>query len=75
MSNRINTTDPRLIRQRWIEIGGTVEPVRRTGELRWRHPALPKSVRANGRRHDIPAVILCLLNKLIQTGGHQTMRS
>lgn len=65
MSKRIHTTNPRKVRRLWEEQGGYVLPVRRTGELRWGHPAYVTTILANGRRNDIPAVILCRLNKLL----------
>ncbi len=60
----IHTTNPRKARQLWEEAGGRVTNVRRTGELRWTHPSFVASVRTNGRRNDVPTVILCLLNRL-----------
>lgn len=63
---RITTTDPRKIRVLWETCGGTVLAVRRTGEERWAHPAFKDTVRANGRRNDIPAIILCRLNHLVR---------
>ena len=74
MIKRVNTTDPRKIRRLWKECGGTVSSVRRTGEERWMHPAFETSVRSNGRRNDIPAVILCRLNHIIHhVGGTREM--
>jgi hypothetical protein len=35
MANRLNTTDPRRVRKLWEELGGSVLPVRKTGEVRW----------------------------------------
>ena len=64
---RVDTHNPRTIRRLWQERGGQVEAVRRTGEERWTHPAFEGTVRANARRHDIPAVILCRLNHLLLT--------
>lgn len=39
------------------ELGVEVTNVRRTGELRFRHPALTTSVRVNGRRKDAPRAL------------------
>lgn len=36
------------------ELGGEVTCVRRTGEVRYRHPLIRKTVRADGRRRDAP---------------------
>jgi len=47
------------VRRLWQERGSQIEAVRRTGEERWTHPAFEGTVRANARRHDVPAIILC----------------
>lgn len=39
------------------EIGIAVNPVRRTGELRFSHPAMNNTVRVNGRRKDSPRAL------------------
>lgn len=66
---RVDTHDPRKIRRLWMKCGGEVHHVRRTGEERWVHPAFDGTVRVNSRRHDIPAVVLCRLNHLLQDGA------
>jgi hypothetical protein len=38
-------------------LGITIEPVRRTGELRFSHPRIPRRPRVNGRRKDSPRVV------------------
>jgi hypothetical protein len=63
-SPRIHTSDKRLIKKFWIDLGGTIDRVRRTGEVRYIHPTIKKSFRVNDRRTDVPAVIICLINKL-----------
>lgn len=35
-----------------LELGGSISPRRRTGEVLYRHPLVPGSVRGNGRRKD-----------------------
>ena len=35
-----------------VELGGTIEYPRRTGEAIYRHPCLPRPVRVNNRRKD-----------------------
>ena len=64
MCARIHTTNPRKARQLWEKAGGHVDHVRNTGEFRWTRPFFVTSVRTNGRRNDVPAVILCRLNRL-----------
>lgn len=54
--------------RRWLDLGGQVLPVRRTGEVRYVHPAFPASIRANGRRHDAPAILLCRIGQLLRQG-------
>lgn len=65
MNTHIHTTNPRLVRRLWNELGGTIKPVRGTGELRYHHPAFAASIRANSRRTDVPAILLCRINKLL----------
>jgi hypothetical protein len=74
MTRRIYSTDPRKVRALWEAFGGHVLQVRRTGELRWVHPAFESSVRANARRNDIPAAVLCRLNHLIGDGGKRELQ-
>jgi hypothetical protein len=45
-------------------LGGAVERKRRTGELRVRHPRLPKPVVVNCRRKDSPRALTVALRKL-----------
>lgn len=35
MIPHIHTTNPRHAKQLWYDLGGTIEPVRRTGEVRF----------------------------------------
>lgn len=65
MNRRIHTSDIRQAQRLWHELGGTAHPVRGTGEMRYRHPAFENSIRANSRRSDVPAVLLCRINKLL----------
>jgi negative regulator of sigma E activity len=48
-------------------LGGEMIPVRRTGEMRYIHPAFQKTIRANDRRTDVPAVLLSRINQLLRT--------
>jgi hypothetical protein len=66
--SRIHTSDHRRARTLWIRAGGTIEPVRRTGEVRYRHPFFTKVLTINGRRADTPAVVLHYLNSLVRAG-------
>ena len=69
MIPHIHTSNPRYAKQLWHDLGGTIEPVRRTGEVRYLHPKFPSSIRANDRRSDVPAVLLCRINKLLRRKG------
>lgn len=50
----------------WRAAGGSVEPVRRTGELCFRHPAAGRRLRVNGRRKDAPRLLTSLLRQVMQ---------
>jgi hypothetical protein len=47
-------------------MGASVEAPRRTGEIRLRHPLMPKPVLANGRRKDAPRAMTGWLRQLEQ---------
>lgn len=64
MSKSLHTESRRRFRAAWIEAGGTVEDVRRTGEERYRHPLCAHPIRANKRRKDVPAKLLSCLNSI-----------
>lgn len=66
MNSPVHTSDARHFRHLWLSLGGWVEPVRRTGESRYGHGSLAHTIRVNGRRHDVPAVLLTKLNQLIR---------
>lgn len=65
MAAHIHTTNPRQARRLWEDLGGTVTKVRRTGEERWTHPEYPSTIRANCRRNDVPAAIICRINQIL----------
>lgn len=67
MSNAICTSDPRHFKRLWLNIGGSIRSVRRTGEVRYDHPLFPDPIRANDRHHDVPAVLLSRLNQATST--------
>lgn len=70
MSNRhrIHTSDHRAAQALWVRAGGNIKAVRRTGEIRYRHPSFMIALTVNGRRSDTPAIVLCHLNKLACAG-------
>lgn len=64
----VHTSDARLFKRMWLAHGGTIVAVRRTGEARYSHPKFERTVRANDRRKDVPAVLLSRLNELRRAG-------
>ncbi len=60
----LHTSDIYKVERAWLLLGGRIESVRRTGETRYRHDALAKPLRVNGRRNDVPAKLLTLLNRI-----------
>lgn len=60
----LHTSDARHADQTWILLGGRIEAIRRTGEKRYRHDLIERPLRTNGRRHDVPAKLLTLINRL-----------
>ena len=66
MNSHVHTSNPRYAKRLWTELGGSIEAVRRTGEVRYRHPFFQGTIRANDRRSDVPAVLLCRINKLLR---------
>lgn len=63
-TNPIHISDIHRADQIWLLLGGRIENIRRTGETRYRHDALPRPLRVNGRRNDVPAKLLTLLNRI-----------
>jgi hypothetical protein len=61
--NGMNLREARAIARR---LGASVEEPRRTGEIRLRHPLMPKPVLANGRRKDAPRAMTGWLRQLEQ---------
>jgi hypothetical protein len=59
-----HTSDIRKVERMWLLQGGRIENVRRTGEVRYTHDSLLKPLRANGRRLDVPAKLLTVLNRV-----------
>jgi hypothetical protein len=45
--------------------GVRVEAVRRTGEIRFRHPTRPRTVRCNGRRKDASRAVVAFLRQVL----------
>ena len=66
MNNPIHTSDARHAKRIWLLLGGDMIRIRGTGEMRYVHQEFNKSVRANDRRNDVPAVLLSRINQLIR---------
>jgi hypothetical protein len=47
-------------------LGCEVQPVDGTGETRFSHPNIKKSVRVDGRRKDAPRALTAWLNRVIR---------
>lgn len=62
MSGRDNL---RIARRLWIQHGGDVEDVRRTGEERYIHPREHKPITVNKRRKDTPRKLLTALRRIM----------
>ncbi len=55
----------RHARKLWIQCGGSVEDVRRTGEERYSHPRLSRPITVNKRRHDTPRKLLSAFRQIM----------
>jgi hypothetical protein len=55
-----------MFKRLWIQFGGLIVEVRGTGEVRYIQPLRPHCVRANDRRHDVPAVLISRINQIIK---------
>jgi hypothetical protein len=62
----VHTSDARHANQVWLLLGGRIEPIRRTGENSYTHPLIERPLRTNGRRHDVPAKLLTLINRVMK---------
>lgn len=67
MNHAVHTSDARKAKKIWAMLGGQMITVRRTGEMRYVHSTFLDTVRANDRRHDVPAVLLSRINQLLRT--------
>lgn len=63
-SMAVHTSSVRHADDIWLMMGGHIEPIRRTGELRYSHAWLERPLRVNGRRHDVPAKLLTFINRI-----------
>ena len=75
MNQPIHTSDARHFKRLWLAQGGTIESVRRTGEVRYAHASFTRTVRANDRRKDVPAVLLSRLNELLRLTTPRSLTS
>lgn len=62
----LHTTNRRKAEKIWSMLGGSLQSVRRTGEVRYSHPSFSGVLRLNGRRNDVPAVLLSRINQLLK---------
>lgn len=66
MHGAIHTSDRRMFDELWRSLGGSIEHIRRTGEVRYRHHLYAHPIRANDRRKDVAAKLLSRLNQLMK---------
>ena len=66
MNTAIHTSNPRKAKRIWLLLGGSIVPVNGTGEMRYMHPGMERSVTLNDRRVDVPAVLLSRINQLLK---------
>jgi hypothetical protein len=57
------------------ELGGTITPIRGTGEERWAHPSARRPVRANARRKDASRAMVQLVREVIAALGSSPTQS
>lgn len=62
----IHTSDGHRADRIWLLLGGSIEPVRRTGEKRYIHNLFDRPLRTNARRDDVPAKLLSRINQLMK---------
>ena len=66
MSGQDIPTAPSLreTRELWKSLGGAVKDIRRTGEERYSHHSLPRSIKVNKRRKDAPRKLVTALRRI-----------
>jgi len=55
----------RHARTLWVQHGGSVQDVRRTGEERYSHPRLRRPITVNKRRSDTPRRLRMALRRIM----------
>ncbi len=66
MNTAIHTSNPRKAKKIWLLLGGVATPVNGTGEMRYMHPDMGRTVTLNNRRQDVPAVLLSRINQMLK---------
>jgi hypothetical protein len=61
ISTALSLRDARSI---WVELGGTVTDVRRTGEERYYHASILRPITVNKRRKDAPRKLVTALRRI-----------
>lgn len=59
-----HTSSLRIARRIWIECGGSIVGVRRTGEVFYIHPLFERPLRVNNRRNDVCGKLMTRLNQV-----------
>lgn len=60
------SSDIRKANKTWRNRGGKIAPKFRTGELRYSHPEIDRSIIISANRKDTPRVLKVALHKLMQ---------
>ena len=57
-------SDSREARKLWKQSGGLIDQVLGTGDERWTHPLIPRSLTMNCRRKDLAKKATTLINRV-----------
>ncbi|MSQ53130.1 MAG: hypothetical protein EXR28_14735 [Betaproteobacteria bacterium] len=58
------SSDARVGRNAWTKSGGRIDPVLGTGDERWSHPLIERSLTMNCRRKDLAKKATTLINRV-----------
>ena len=63
--NAISSRDRRHTDAIWTTLGGSIKPLRRTGEVLYTHPRFQRPVKASTNRKDTVAILVSRINQLL----------
>jgi hypothetical protein len=67
MRKPVTTRDRRTFDRLWSTLGGVIEFKHGTGELLYVNAMFGIAVRINGRRKDVPAVLISKINQILRS--------